>query len=115
MSPIANAFEYEWQLARAARQRGELDVAFQHLERAHILGQRSTLRHVRSHLGMLAIGWQRRDAREVRGQLARIIAALLFSRIWVPLGNTGGANVSPLQPMPLPADLAALFERAGQR
>ena len=24
---------------------------------------------------------------------------------WVPHGNTGGANVSPTRPMPIPADL----------
>ncbi|RPH80334.1 MAG: hypothetical protein EHM80_05545 [Nitrospiraceae bacterium] len=29
----------------------------------------------------------------MRGQVARIIGALLFSRIWVPLGNTDGAHV----------------------
>jgi len=29
---------------------------------------------------------------------------------WVPIGNTGGANVSALKPMPIPADLAEYFE-----
>jgi len=66
--------------------------------------------HVRSHVGMLAVGWQRRDGREVLGQLTRIIAAALFSRIWVPDGNTGGANVSALLKMSLPNDLAAILQ-----
>jgi hypothetical protein len=35
----------------------------------------------------------------------------VFSRIWVPIGNTGGARVSALRPMPLPDDLRALLER----
>lgn len=82
-----------------------------HLERAHIIGQRRTLLHVRSHLGMFAAGWARRDRRELVGQIGRIVAAALLSRIWVPTGNTGGANVSALAPMPLPPDLAALLER----
>ena len=45
------------------------------------------------------------------GQATRIVAAALFSWIWVPVGNTGGARVSALQPMPLPDDLRALLER----
>ena len=29
---------------------------------------------------------------------------------WVPKGNTGGANVSALKPMPLPSDLSELLQ-----
>ena len=46
MDRLAQAFEHEWRLARAARRAGDLDRAFHHLERAHILGQRHTGRHV---------------------------------------------------------------------
>jgi hypothetical protein len=35
---------------------------------------------------------------------------MLLSRLWVPLGNTGGANVNPLQPMPIADDLRELME-----
>lgn len=112
MTPrLRQAFEHEWHQAAAARRAGDLARAFAHLERAHVLGQRHTGPHLRSHLGMLAIGWQRRDAREVRGQLARIVAAALFSRLWVPVGNTGGADVPALRPMPVPAELQALLSR----
>ena len=104
------AFADAMQQADAARRAGDLDAAFAFLERAHVLGQRSTWRHVRSHLGMLRIGWLRRDPRELFGQLTRLVAATLFSRIWVPVGNTGGANVSALRPMPLPDDLRRLLE-----
>ncbi|WP_317846464.1 MULTISPECIES: DUF3703 domain-containing protein [unclassified Pseudomonas] len=52
------------------------------------------LAHVKSHWLMLNLGLQTKDWREVAGQLPRIIAALLFSRIWVPVGNTGRARVS---------------------
>ena len=73
-------------------------------------GQRSTRRHVRSHVGMLGIAWQRRDLPEIAGQLTRIVAAALFSRLWVPVGNTGGANVSATRPMPVPPDLQAILD-----
>lgn len=107
--PIRMAFEREWAAARAASRTGALDTAFHHLERAHIVGQRRTLLHVRSHLGMLALGWARRDRREVIGQVGRIVAAALLSRVWVPTGNTGGANVPALASLPLPPDLADLL------
>lgn len=106
---IKAAFEQAWQAAVDARCAGALEVAFAHLERAHILGQRRTWPHVRTHVAMLAIGWQRQDRREVLGQVGRTVAAMLFSRVWVPVGNTGGASVSPFLPMPLPEDLAPLF------
>jgi len=109
---IEQAVEHEWTAASQARRDGDLDRAFNHLERAHILTQRLTRLHVRSHVGMLAIGWQRRDGREVAGQLARIVAALLFSRLWIPEGNSGGANVSAFRSMPLPSDLAFILSAA---
>ena len=107
---IRDAFAREWQMSVAARDAGNFELAFGHLERAHILGQRSTRLHVRSHVGMLGIAWRRRDSREIRGQLARIVAAALFSRLWVPVGNTGGANVSATRPMPVPPDLQAIID-----
>ena len=111
MSPaLRAAFDNEMQLAADATREGELATAFHHLERAHILGQRHTVPHLRSHVAMLRIGWRRRDARELAGQLTRMLAAALFSRLWVPVGNTGGANVSALAPMPIPEDLRALLD-----
>ncbi len=110
MNRLSAAFAHEWTLAQAARRAGDLGLAFRHLERAHILGQRRTWLHVKSHMGMLQVGWQRHDAREIVGQLTRILAAATFSRIWVPTGNTGGANVSATRPMPVPADLQDIID-----
>jgi hypothetical protein len=59
---------------------------------------------------MLQVGWLRKDMREIAGQCVRMVAALLFSKIWVPIGNTGGANVSALKPMPIPEDLRQLLD-----
>ncbi|MBK9492933.1 MAG: DUF3703 domain-containing protein [Xanthomonadales bacterium] len=102
---LREAFELEWKMAEQARRFGDFDVAFRHLERAHIIGQRRTRLHMQSHLGMLRVAWQRRDLRELVGQITRTVAAALFSRLWVPVGNTGGSNVSPFRSMPVPSDL----------
>ena len=111
MTPQARAaYDEELRLAGAAEAAGDLDAAFAHLERAHILGQRRAFAHARTHLRMLRIGLRRRDAREVIGQLLRRPAALTKSRIWVPVGNTGGANVPALRPMPVPDDLKPMVE-----
>ncbi|GAB2469455.1 hypothetical protein GCM10011375_40630 [Hymenobacter qilianensis] len=103
-------FQAELHAARLATARQDLPTAFKHLERAHILGQRWALPHTYTHLLMLRHGWRTGDRREILGQLPRIVFGFfmsLFGR--VPTGNTGGANVSPEQPMPLPADLQHLL------
>lgn len=110
MTRLAAAFAAEWALAEAARRAGQFELAFHHLERAHILGQKHTWLHVKSHLGMLRAGWQRHDFREIAGQITRVVAAALFSRIWVPLGNTGRARVSATLKMPVPPDLQAVLD-----
>jgi hypothetical protein len=57
---------------------------------------------------MLVAGWRRGDGREVVGQVPRMLASVLFSRLWVPRGNSGRARVSAFAPMPVPADLRHL-------
>jgi hypothetical protein len=108
---LRRALDAELRQAAVAESAGDAMQAFRHLERAHILSQRATGAHVRVHLRMLGWGWRRRDAREVAGQAVRAVAAALFSRVWVPVGNTGGARVSAVQPMPMPDDLRALLAR----
>ena len=110
-SELRQAYEREVKAATEAYGDDKLDKAFFHLERAHILGQSFTLAHARAHWWMLKVGWKRRDSIEVRGQVVRIIGALLFSRIWVPLGNTGGASVHPFRSMPIPEEFRALLKR----
>ncbi|WNG32506.1 DUF3703 domain-containing protein [Archangium violaceum] len=110
-STLRDAFEAELRQATAAERDGELPRAWRHLERAHILSQAHAGPHVRVHVLMFAFGWRRRDARELFGQLPRILVAAPGS--WLrraPLGNTGGANVGIFTPMPIPEDLRALLE-----
>ena len=99
------AYRAERAAASAAESEGRIALAFHHLERAHVLSQRHAWAHARVHFEMLRLGASQRDAREVAGQVVRIAAAALFSRIWVPLGNTGRARVGAMRPMPVPPDL----------
>jgi len=111
-TPIAtnasDAYRYEISLALKALSEGVHEQCFYHLERAHILGQRNTGKHVYAHWLMLRTGMNRGDIREVVGQIIRIAASLLFSRVWVPLGNTGRARVNAMKPMAVPEDLRHL-------
>jgi Protein of unknown function (DUF3703) len=106
---MLKAYNTEVSLAALALQCRSFDECFVHLERAHVLAQRMTLRHIHVHGLMLLAGLHRRDWREVAGQLPRIVASALFSRLWVPPGNTGRARVSAFKPMPVPEDLRHLF------
>jgi hypothetical protein len=109
-SLLRQAWDNERVQARSARERGDSGDEWMHLERAHILSQPMAVRHVRTHVAMLGSGWRRHDRREAAGQLLRLIVAgpgSLTGRY--PVGNTGGANVSALLVMPVPADLQRLL------
>jgi hypothetical protein len=112
---LREAFEQELRTGAELAALGRAADAFTHFERAHILGQRRTFLHVRAHWAMLKAGLSRRDGREIVGQVPRLLAALLMSRIWVPAGNTGGADVSAFARMPVPDDLRALLDGRSDR
>lgn len=102
--------DVELQAAQAAEQAGDPSSAFRHLERAHVLGQASTVQHVRVHMKMLMWGLRHHDRREILGQVTRLIGAA--TKTWaglIPRGNTGGASVSAFKPMAIPDDLAGLI------
>ena len=99
--------------AYQADAQGKPDVAFSHLERAHILGQTSTVEHVRVHWHMFLWSIRQRNVQECLGQLLRIVGAAISTAVGlVPRGNTGGTNVNPFKSMPIPPELAALIEEA---
>ncbi len=112
-SVLQQAYDAEMEAALERYHADALDQAFTHLERAHILGQSFSVAHARTHWWMLKIGWCRRDMVEIIGQMLRIPGALLFSKVWVPVGNTGGAHISGFKPMPLPDDLRIILEKYG--
>lgn len=105
--------EREILAAYQADAQGKPDVAFSHLERAHILGQTSAVEHVRVHWHMFLWSIRQRNVRECLGQLLRIAGAAIGTSVGlVPQGNTGGTNVNPFKSMPIPPELAALIEKA---
>jgi hypothetical protein len=109
---LRQAYERELESARSAEADRRFEVAWQHLERAHVLSQPFAGPHVGVHVRMFGFAWRRRDLRELVGQLPRILLAAPGS--WTgraPRGNTGGADVGIFTPMQIPPDLAALLER----
>ena len=114
MTPaLKSAFEREMAEARRLYRDGRTDQAFKHLETAHVLGQRYIVPHIRSHWLMLEIGLRRRSVPEVFGQTIRIVFGALGSAIGVvPIGNTGGADISMFKRLPIASDIArVLFEK----
>lgn len=108
--PIVQA---ELGAARRAAAQHNASGEFACLERAHVLAQSDTLQHVRVHAAMLRWGIRRRCAREVFGQLVRIVGAATKTMVGlVPQGNTGGTNVSALRRMPVPPDLQRILDAA---
>jgi len=100
------------EIAAAAAADGD-SASFMRLERAHVLGQASTRDHVRVHFHMLVWALRHRRAREVSGQVFRLLGAATLTAIgMVPAGNTGGTNVSPFQKMAVAPDLAILITMA---
>ena len=108
---LVDAWRAEMASAASARREGDRDRAWTHLERAHIVSQPLAGRHVRTHLAMLGHATRAGKPKEALGQLFRIIVAAPGS--WTgkyPVGNTGGADVSAFEPMPIPDDLRQLLE-----
>src|SRR4051812_10377721 len=112
-SELERAWSTEMTAARDAGRDHELSSQWDHLERAHILSQPLSQLHVRTHAAMLATAVRRREWHETLGQLFRLVVAApgaLTGRY--PVGNTGGANVNAVAPMPIPDDLKHVLDDA---
>jgi hypothetical protein len=108
------AWAAEIDRARTAHAVDDRRSEWAHLERAHILSQPLAGPHVRTHVAMFAVALRRHDRRELLGQLFRIVVAAPGSMTGkYPAGNTGGADVSPFAPMPIPDDLRPLLPSPG--
>lgn len=105
------AFEKEFALAKEFIARGELEAGFAHLERAHVIGQIFVMPHARSHWLMLNLEIRRRQPVAALGQVARLVLGILGSAVGrVPVGNTGGSNVSMFRSMPISPELKSIIE-----
>ncbi len=92
---------------------GDISLSFAHLENAHVLGQESTWWHVKVHWLMLLWGLRQGDYGEFFGQILRVIGAVLLTSVkGVPIGNTGGSNVSPIKEMPINPEHEKIISKA---
>jgi hypothetical protein len=112
---IAPFVQNEIQLSHVACSKKENDLAFNHLENAHVLGQESTYWHVKVHFLMFLWSIKNRKPKEFLGQIFRMFGALTKTAIGlVPIGNTGGSNISPFKKLPLrPEHRVAIFKAKG--
>ena len=106
---------FERELAQYKRhlKAGSLSTAWNHLERAHIIGQAYPYHHSLVHWKMLLFGVRIKSTKEVFGQIPRLLIGGVKSFVRkIPLGNTGGANVPPLKSLPISEELQAIFVKA---
>jgi len=110
------AFVAELSQARGLLAEGQREAAFVHLERAHVLGQLEVLPHVQVHWLMFNVEVSRRRTWAALGQLLRMLLGGLGSAVGlVPLGNTGGSDISMFKRLPIAPDLQDLVDgRAAQ-
>lgn len=107
-------YQKELQASEKALVNSEYLLAWQCLEKAHVLAQRFPLEHTVVHWKMLCFGIRIKSKAEILGQLPRLLFGGLKSFVGrVPVGNTGGSNVPILQSIPLASDIKAIFEESG--
>ncbi|MEO9477576.1 MAG: DUF3703 domain-containing protein [Cyclobacteriaceae bacterium] len=93
---------------------GNPQNAWNHLERAHVIGQAYPYHHSYVHWKMLLFGIDIKSTKEVLGQIPRLLIGGVKSFVGnIPVGNTGGANVPPLKPLPISEELQTIFKKAG--
>jgi len=103
-------FRHELDLYKIELNKGNLQAAWRHLERSHILGQPWPREHSQVHWMMLKFGFRIKDAKEILGQIPRLLIGGVKSFVGkIPVGNTGGANVPPLRSMEIPKDLLSIL------
>lgn len=77
-----------------------------------MIAQYHTFYHTLVHVIMLIDGIKRLSLREASGQIMRIVGALTKTPLGLlPDGNTGGANISPFKPLPVPIKLKRIIAR----
>jgi hypothetical protein len=107
MNPVqCAAFNGEIAQAKRLIASGDLNAAFAHLERAHVVGQAYVRPHVTAHGLMLQVELRRRRPAAVLGQAIRIVLGALGSAVGiVPTGNTGGTDISMFKRLPVETEL----------
>ena len=104
-------YHQELELSNMEISQADFQRAWRHLERAHILSQPWSVQHTHVHWLMLKFGIRIKNRKEILGQLPRLLFGGVKSFVGkIPVGNTGGANVPPLQRMEIPEDLKTMMK-----
>ncbi len=105
------AFDREISLGKEQIAAGKLEPALGHLERAHVLGQAFVGPHSRTHWLMLGLEIRRRRPVAALGQVARLILGAIGSAVGaVPVGNTGGSDISMFRRLPISPELQEIID-----
>ncbi|MDB5955482.1 DUF3703 domain-containing protein [Ramlibacter sp.] len=114
---IRPSVQAELDAAGSAETQGRRYTAFQHLERAHVIGQPSTVEHVRVHWRMFRHTLHNLQPGEAYGQAWRLAATVFTPVGLAPTGTTGGADISGIRRMAIPEDVQAIIDasRSDQR
>ena len=111
--PRGLKIHYQLELENYKREvsKADLEAAWRQLERANIIGQAWFKQHTNVHWLMFKFGIKIKNRKEILGQLPRLLVGGIKSFVGViPIGNTGGANVPPLQAMEIPEDLKKIMK-----
>jgi hypothetical protein len=107
---VRTAYRAERRQAISAEAAGDVEGAWAHLERAHVLAQPFVVAHTGSHVAQLGLAVRRRDRTEVAGQVVRVLVAGPASLVGrIPTGNDGRARTPLRATAPVPPDLAAVL------
>ncbi|WP_299874302.1 DUF3703 domain-containing protein [uncultured Cocleimonas sp.] len=110
---IAPYVKTELELAANASKAGNIELEFQYLENAHVLGQASTYWHIKVHVLMMFWAVRNLKLKEIIGQVFRIVGASTKTVFGlVPQGNTGGTNVNPFKSMPIKPEHQLIIKKA---
>jgi hypothetical protein len=114
MNPLIHAaFNTELELAKQLIASGNLERAYTHIERAHVIGQNSVVLHARSHWLFLRLELIRSRPLAAWGQVMRIMLGVLGSALnVVPVGNTGGSDISMFKRLPVAVELQNIIDDA---
>lgn len=107
-------FKKELELYSLQFSKNNFQKAWNHLERAHIIGQRYPYSHTLTHWKMLQFGFAIKSKKEIIGQIPRLVIGGVKSFVGIiPVGNPGGSNVSPVKSFPIEKELKEIFNKAG--
>lgn len=107
------AFDREIARGKVLIADGDLQRAFGHLERAHVIGQRFVGAHTQAHWLMLGVELRRKRIGAAFGQVIRLILGVIGSAVGVvPTGNTGGTDISMFKRLPIAPELQRIIDGA---